>query len=275
MIEQERAAFIQRVFPGWRESLLAASIATVQEYTPDEPYWGCFSGGKDSVVLKEVVRLAGAPVEWIYNVTTIDPPELVAFIRKHHPDVRFSYPRRSFWGLAQTNGFPTRCVRWCCKELKETKTPPGRRMLFGVRAAESPQRAANWQSFTFHRRTKEYAVLPILHWKDTDVWAFIRERNLPYCKLYDEGFKRLGCIGCPMSGKAGRLRAFARWPAFERMWKRLFRQTWERRTGSLQRDGRVWFGDRYFDNWEEMWEWWLNDGPLPGDECQGTLELFS
>ncbi len=265
----------QLLFSGWREALLDTSIATIREYAPEGPYWGCFSGGKDSVVLKEVTRLADVAVEWVYNVTTIDPPELVTFIREHHPDVRFSQPERSFFSWARTHGFPTRRVRWCCKKLKETRSPKGRRLLMGLRAAESPQRAKNWQTFTYHRRSREYVVSPILHWKASDVWAFIRERELPYCSLYDEGFKRLGCVGCPMAQAKGRKKEFARWPKYERAWKKLFRDTWDRRTGTLQKDGRIWFGNRYFDNWEEMWEWWLNDEPLPKDECQGTLELFS
>jgi hypothetical protein len=80
-----------------------------------------------------------------------------------------------------------------------------------------------------------------------------------------------------MARKGGRLKQFARWPGFERKWKKLFRQTWELRTGMTQRDGRQWFGARNFASWEEMWEWWLNDEPLPGKEekCQGLLELFS
>jgi phosphoadenosine phosphosulfate reductase len=65
-------------------------------------------------------------------------------------------------------------------------------------------------------------VNPIINWTDSDVWEFIRKYNVPYCELYDRGYTRLGCIGCPMSTKAGEelaaypkireayLRAFAR-----------------------------------------------------------------
>lgn len=46
--------------------------------------------------------------------------------------------------------------------------------------------------------------------------------NVPHCELYDQGYKRLGCVGCPMSSrketelerypkiKAAYMRAFAR-----------------------------------------------------------------
>lgn len=42
-------------------------------------------------------------------------------------------------------------------------------------------------------------INPIIDWTDEDVWEFIREYEVPYCKLYNEGYKRLGCIGCPIS----------------------------------------------------------------------------
>ncbi len=260
------------------EALTADAIRLLKQCLPDDgqPYYGCFSGGKDSCVIKELARLAEVPIEWHYNVTTIDPPELVHFIKREHPDVKWVRPKETFFKLAVKRGFPTRRARWCCEEFKEQRSPKGQRLVMGVRAAESPQRAKNWRPLTFHRRTQEYVVCPIVKWEDGHVWEFIKGRGLPYCCLYDEGFDRLGCIGCPMARKAGREREFARWPGFERKWKQLFQRVWDRRTGSNQRDGRIWFGDRYFSNWQEMWDWWLSDEPLPKNEkCQGLLELFS
>ena len=57
-------------------------------------------------------------------------------------------------------------------------------------------------------------VNPIIDWTTAEVWEFLKEYNIPYCSLYDEGFKRLGCIGCPMGSKEQRLREFERWPKY-------------------------------------------------------------
>lgn len=139
---------VQRTLPGFHDRLIESSIDTLRMFDPGEwwrsradwycsPYWGCFSGGKDSIVIKELARLAGVPVEWHYNVTTIDPPELVQFIRQHHPDVIFERPKRGCYAAVASRGMPTRQCRWCCDEFKESRAPRGTRLILGVRNAES------------------------------------------------------------------------------------------------------------------------------------------
>jgi phosphoadenosine phosphosulfate reductase len=251
------------------------AIELLRMYQPkDKPYYGCFSGGKDSCVIKEIARLGGIDVVWHYNVTTIDPPELVRFIKREHPCVKFEIPKVPFFKMAEKRGFPTRRARWCCEEYKETRTPIGEVMIFGIRASESARRAKLWKEVTAHSKTHQYVVSPILNWQDYEVWRFIKQRNLPYCELYDEGFKRLGCVGCPMS--SNRANELTRWPHFHRAWRRLFQEVWNARQGSTQRDGRNWFGDRHFDSADEMFDWYLSNNGVPKDyECQGILDMYS
>ena len=251
------------------------AILLLQTHEPkDRPYWGCFSGGKDSVVIKELAKRAGVNVEWHYNVTTIDPPELVRFIRREHPDVVFERPEKSFFKAMPIRGIPMRIGRWCCDEYKERKIyTQDTRLIMGVRADESPRRKA-WKQVSRHQTTKAVVILPILFWKEGQLWEYIRQNCIAYCCLYDEGFKRLGCVGCPMTSSQKRRVEFGRWPQYERLWKKGFKEYWENKTGKLDRNGNLWFGDRNFSNWQEMWNWWLNDEPLPHeDECQGSLDL--
>jgi phosphoadenosine phosphosulfate reductase len=261
----------QPQFPGWRESLIEASIATLKFYEPkDAPYWGCFSGGKDSIVIKELAAMAEVNVEWNYSVTTLDPPELTQFIKRYHPDVNRNIPEKTFLQLVPSKGMPTRIVRWCCEKLKESRAPKGRRLILGIRAAESPRRAKNWQTFTYHRRQREYAVCPVLHWQDSDVWSFIIERDLPYCKLYDLGYERIGCIMCPMASGKNRLRESKQYPTMMRQIKRAAIEYWEKN----KRDGKDARTYRAFDTGEQFWDWWLKGDSLPNEECQGDLELW-
>jgi phosphoadenosine phosphosulfate reductase len=261
------------------EADLEDAIEVIRANAPaDRPYYGLFSGGKDSVALHEVSRMAGVAVEWHYNVTTIDPPELVRFIRREYPHVRFhrSSLGNFFRRAGDVKGFPTRTARWCCGEYKERTNPKGATLLMGIRAQESSRRAARWAHVQRHDRTGAPVVNPLLGWDTQDLWGFIHGADIPYCRLYDEGFHRLGCIGCPLANKASRQREFTRWPRYERRWQWVFQRTWERRTGTIQtrgkNRGKPWFGDVYFSGWREMWDWWLHDRPLP-DSRQIDLGL--
>ncbi len=251
------------------EGRVDMAVERIKVYQPTgKPYYGCFSGGKDSVVIKRLAEMAGVPVEWHYNVTTIDPPELVQFILKEHSDVKMDRPKRNFFKLVPTNGLPTRLHRWCCRAFKESKNPPGAVLLMGVRAAESPRRKKAWGVCTIHKRTRTNAINPIVDWPDAVVWQFIRAEGIPYCALYDEGFKRLGCIGCPMAGKK-RAMQFERWPRYERLWKRATKKTWEWRHEKEHLTNK-------FDDWQSLWDWWMSDKAAPkADDCQGLLDMFS
>ncbi len=283
---------VQSVFPGFGVLLdekiqraigvLKTWEATAIKCDPIDGYYGCFSGGKDSICIMEVARMAGVRARWHYNVTTIDPPELHRFIRRWHPDVVWERrPRHFFDMMANVKGYPLRRQRWCCEEFKEGGGS-GRVRIFGVRWAESPRRRNQWKQFQkFAPKGKSadgYVVNPIVDWTDEDVWGFIRSRELPYCNLYNEGYTRLGCVGCPMSGTKGVKRDFARWPQYERRWRQAFHELWKRRVGKTIRQGRrkgqKWPGLPGITNADELFTWWISGNPAPydGDECQ--LGLF-
>lgn len=72
-------------------------------------------------------------------------------------------------------------------------------------------------------RTRKTLVNPIIDWDESDVWEFLNEIvKVPHCCLYDEGFKRLGCIGCPMGTTERRIQEFERWPTYKRAYIRAF-----------------------------------------------------
>lgn len=249
----------------WEEAALARD---------ERGYWLAYSGGKDSDVILELARMAGVAYRPVYNVTTIDPPELVRYIRREHPTVEFSRPEKALLTklLDKSNGPPTRLSRWCCEAYKE-HGGTGMVKVVGVRAAESARRAATWKTTVPNRRSG-MIVCPILYWTDADVWAFHALRRIPHCELYDEGFKRLGCIGCPLAGPAMQRREFDRWPRYEEAWKRAFRRFWEKWHGVPTRDGRVrWFED--FGSWEALWAWWISgDAKQDGDDGGCQMEFL-
>ena len=90
-------------------------------------------------------------------------------------------------------------------------------------------------------------INPIIDWTDDEVWEFMHEYHIPYCKLYDEGYKRLGCIGCPMSGRAAE--EFINYPKY----KDLYFKAFERMLENNKKYGI----ECSWNNAEEVMEWWL------------------
>jgi phosphoadenosine phosphosulfate reductase len=232
-----------------------------EQFTKGEGYYLAFSGGKDSCVIKALADMAGVKYDAHYNVTTVDPPELLRFIKEHHTDVIWERPKTNMWQLIIKKRMPpSRIVRYCCEMLKEGNGG-GRVIMTGVRWAESAKRSKRRMVETCYKDKGKRYVHPIIDWTSEDVWEFIREYNVPYCGLYDEGFTRLGCIGCPIAGKK-RWAEFERWPRFKELYLRAFNKCVEKRLRDIK-DGEShleYKGDcAKWSTGQEMFDWWMKD----------------
>ena len=104
-------------------------------------YFLAFSGGKDSQCLYHVAKLSGVKFVAHMNLTSVDPPEVIRFVKQQYPDVHFIKPKKSIYQYAvEKQILPTQRVRWCCNEYKE-HAGAGKVTLIGIRHAESSRRA--------------------------------------------------------------------------------------------------------------------------------------
>ena len=98
-------------------------------------------------------------------------------------------------------------------------------------------------------------VNPIIDWTESDVLDYASAEKICMNPLYECGWKRVGCIGCPMAGKH-RNTEFSRYPKIKAAYVRAFdRMLAERRKRELP---RVW------QTGEDVMHWWMEDGVLPG-----------
>jgi len=209
------------------------AIKRLKTFEPKDGYYLAFSGGKDSIVIYALAQMAGVKFDSHYAITTVDPPEITRFIKKYYPSVERIRPEINMWDLIVKKKMPpTRRVRYCCSTLKEGGGNQ-RTIITGVRWDESSRRkntrkdveydtygsqskVAKEKRESFYllndndekRRMIESCVVkgkhiinPIIDWTDSHVWQFIKQYNIAYCELYDQGHKRLGCLGCQLQGK--------------------------------------------------------------------------
>lgn len=245
------------------DTLKENAITRILHFCAHTTPYVAFSGGKDSVVLLELVRLSGIKYDAHFSVTTVDPPEVLNFIRDNYPEVIWEKPLKTMWQLIVENGVPpTRKMRYCCKLIKEV-CGDGRTVLTGIRADESSARRNRQIVERCTMGADKLYVNPILDWTAGDVWTFIRKHKLPYCLLYDEGFTRIGCVLCPNNRK--RTRDIERWPGFHKAYLRAFGKMLERRKEK-----------GFKTTWEtpeDVMAWWLQDDAKYVDSEQAQLKL--
>ena len=231
----------------------------------DEGYYLAFSGGKDSQCIYHLAKMAGVKFKAHYNVTTLDPPELMRFIKKQYPEVEWHRPEKTFAQICvEKKILPTRQIRFCCATLKETGGA-GMVVITGVRKAESVRRSKRNSVEIISKKNSRFSgtidefnrayhtddeglqqqcingkdklvVNPIIEWTDSDVWSFIKNRlKIPYCELYDQGFHRIGCILCPMSKKRERQRELERYSNVRNLFLNIIRKIKAKRTQEINR----------------------------------------
>lgn len=293
------------------------ALQYIDSFAPKkEPYYVCYSGGKDSDVIRLLCDMWGGDYELHNNHTTVDAPETVYYIREvmsGYGDKRIihedgltvhqygekgyiHFPALSMWQLIKKKGFPpTRLIRFCCEKLKENGGN-GRVAMTGVRWGESANRKNNQglvtfpgvkkslietleeNSLPFDRtvkggvvlntdndearraveicyRTNKTLVNPIIDWTEGDVWEFLKSKQCKSNPLYDNGFSRVGCVGCPMAGRRGMKKEFSLYPKYEKIYKRVFDEMLKINEEKGHKN------KLNLKNGDQVFKWWIGDDP--------------
>ena len=116
---------------------------------------------------------------------------------------------------------------------------------------------------TFITKAKNKSDLicsPIYKWLDDEIWTFIKDRNMDSNPLYEEGFLRVGCIGCPFSGD--RVKVLNRYPIYKQNYINAFNRMLDKRIKrgkkNISSDGCVW------SSGEKVYKWWVGDDTIDG-----------
>lgn len=276
------------------------ALDILHSFSGDEPYQLGYSGGKDSDVILHLGKKAGVSFRAVHNLTTVDAPETVRYIRSK-PEVVIEYPKMSMWQLIVKHKTPpTRLFRYCCEELKE-RSGIGKKLITGVRKAESRKRRDNQGVVTFtkpnkkiresvdnvnfhstiaggvvvlnydnaetHRmvescyRTSKTLINPILNWDDDFLWWYIRHEGIEINPLYKAG-QPGGCnrIGCIGCPMGGQ----ARYREFAQYpkYKDAYIRAFDR---MLERRREC--GNKDIFGWKTgkgVFDWWMEDKNIEG-----------
>lgn len=251
-------------------NLLQKSERLALRLDSKDGFYLAMSGGKDSQVLYHIAKLSGVKFKAHMNLTSVDPPEVIRFVKQHYPDVELIKPRISIYEACKKEHIlPTRKIRWCCEQFKEI-SGAGKVTLIGIRKQESARRNKReeistnikgkraeetfdqWseheeQMVTCVGGKDKILVSPIIYWTERDVWDFLNANGIPHCSLYDQGYTRIGCICCPMSQYRQKAKEVKRYPHVKKNWIKTIQ--W------LIDNGYV---NRNFKDAEIGFSWWIS-----------------
>lgn len=200
---------------------------------------------------------------------------------------RYKGEPTSMWKLIELKGMPpTRLARYCCVYLKEVSTP-NRLIAVGVRESEGVNRR-NRDAFVLRgrkmadaevrslqhtyamfqldklgkedayecklieacKKNKDTICNPIYKFTDDDIWDYIKINKLKINPLYARGYKRVGCIGCPLGGKRNQLQEFSDYPKYKANYIKAFERM--KPNGSNKRN---------LKSGEDWFNWWIGENP--------------
>jgi len=97
------------------------------------------------------------------------------------------------------------------------------------------------------RDKQDTVVSPIYEWSDNDVWDYIKWGGWGYNPMYDMGYHRVGCIGCPMATYRQKMKEFADFPTYKQHYIKAFDEMLERNPKAKKdwKDG------------EDVFNWWI------------------
>ena len=102
-------------------------------------------------------------------------------------------------------------------------------------------------------------INPIIDWTDDEVWEFIETYTVRYCELYDQGYTRLGCVGCPMSYR--RERELERYPYIRKKYIEAFEKM------LIERE-KAEISNKSWKTAEDVMNWYLDKTP-PEKQLEG------
>lgn len=285
------------------ESKAALRLAAEMSlYYYQKPLIITYSGGKDSDVMLHLAESCLEPNEFevLNSHTTVDAPETVYHIRSvfkrlNDKGIKTSIDYHktengniTMWSLIPERRMPpTRIVRYCCQQLKETGTP-NRICALGVRGEESTNREGrdlfaiskgskrDFQYYSLEhsqevhheaveindpvydctliktmRNHGDTIVNPIYNWTTHDIWDYIKSNDLTVNPLYAKGYPRVGCIGCPLASYKQKIKEFNDYPKY----KTLYIQAFEKMI-QARKDNNL---DVEWNTGQEVFDWWIEE----------------
>ena len=168
-----------------------------------------WSGGKDSTTTLHLVGALGkgkVPIPVLNIDTGVKFKKIYQFrdrlAQEWDLDLRIERNEEAIKTIQIAMDKEECCLKLQTEVIKAALIKYGWEVLIsGERWDEQPNRRQ--ESYFSPRKDPPHTrVHPILHFTEMDIWQYIKELNVPYCPLYRQGYRSLGCEPCSRIGSA-------------------------------------------------------------------------
>ena len=172
-----------------------------------------FTGGKDSTVMLDLVRKAfGGNIPSAFKIinvdTTVDFPEIYEFIGRLSREWNFDLNVFANKEAVDKNEVKiAEDKEKCCLLLKTVPLKKAitdlnlKALMTAIRKDEQEQRKKE-SYFSERNDPKHFRVHPLLHFTEKDIWDYIEFYDIPFCSLYSQGYRSLGCVPCTVKARS-------------------------------------------------------------------------
>ncbi|TKC19183.1 phosphoadenylyl-sulfate reductase [Robertmurraya kyonggiensis] len=187
----------------------------------DEKIVYASSFGAEAIVLIDIIAQVKHDARIVFLDTDLHFPETYDVIKKmeeRFPLLQIEKKKPALTLDEQAAEFGTalwkRDPNQCCHirkvvPLRETLSTK-EAWISGLRREQSPTRA-NTEFINKDEKFKNIKICPLIHWTWDEVWAYIRERDLPYNELHDHNYPSIGCFPCTQAVLANGDSRAGRW----------------------------------------------------------------
>jgi phosphoadenosine phosphosulfate reductase len=188
---------------------------------PEEKIVYASSFGAEAIVLIDLIQEVKPDAHIVFLDTGLHFPETYEVIEK----IKFRYPKLQIEQKLPAHSLDEQAEEYgtalwkrepnlCCQirkviPLREALSPMDA-WISGLRREQSVTRART-EFVNKDEKFQNIKICPLIHWTWEEVWSYIREKELPYNKLHDQGYPSIGCFPCTQAvGKDGDSRV-GRW----------------------------------------------------------------
>jgi phosphoadenosine phosphosulfate reductase len=213
---------ISETFPFGHETKGARSVLEWAYSTyPEEEIVYASSFGAEAIVLIDLIQQIKPYAHIVFLDTGLHFPETYEVIDKieaRFPTLRIERKQPDLslddqaaqYGSALWKRDPSQCcnIRKVIP-LREALTAK-QAWISGLRREQSPTRA-KIEFINKDEKFQNIKICPLIYWTWEDVWAYIREKDLPYNTLHDHQYPSIGCFPCTQPARTDGDTRAGRW----------------------------------------------------------------